>query len=167
MQTVILPGYSSHNREWADLTANKIVVEGIVRAIFWDHWTDPDQLFYPKEKAALIYRHAKGDKLNIVAKSIGTLVAAYIIGDVPDQVNKVILCGIPLHDISDEEKNTILENLNKLKTTQIVCFQNESDPHGSFKEVREFLPESIKVESKPSSDHEYPYFFDFNSFLKI
>lgn len=49
MQTVILPGHSEKNREWADLVSVKINVEGQVRPIFWDHWLDPSQLFYSSD----------------------------------------------------------------------------------------------------------------------
>jgi pimeloyl-ACP methyl ester carboxylesterase len=165
MQTVILPGYSPKNKEWADMVAETLTVEGQIRPVYWDHWLDAEQLFYPKEKATLIARHAKGDKINIVAHSIGTLVASYVVDAVPEQINKVILCGIPLHDISDEEKETIKNAVASLPKDKIVCYQNSLDSHGSFAEVKTFLPEGIKLVQKESSEHRYPYFEEFNQFL--
>jgi pimeloyl-ACP methyl ester carboxylesterase len=164
MITFILPGYSLKNKEWLEECAMSLKVEGTIRPVFWEHWNDPDEKFKPKEKASLIARHAKGDKVNIIAKSIGSLVAAYIIEQIPDQINKVIICGIPLTDLKEGED--IIKVLETLDPAKIICFQNEFDPHGSFTEVRAFLPEKIKVVSKERSDHHYPYYTEFNEFLK-
>jgi len=139
-------------------------VEGFVRPIFWEHWDDPDEKFQPKEKATLIARHTKGDKINIIAKSIGSLVAAYIIEQIPEQINKVIICGIPLGDIKGKEA-LIEKVLGSLPKEKIICFQNENDPLGSFAEVRKFLPSGVKLVSEPRADHHYPCYTEFNKFL--
>lgn len=165
MQTVILPGHSEKNREWADLVSVKINVEGQVRPIFWDHWLDPSQLFYPKEKATLIARHSKGEMVNIIAHSVGTLVASYIINEIPTQINKVILCGIPLHDLSEEEKTDIKKVLIIFPKENLVCYQNTNDTHATYAEIKSFVPEGVIVIEKPGSEHNYPYFEEFNKFL--
>jgi predicted alpha/beta-hydrolase family hydrolase len=165
MLTFILPGGSVKNKEWLEECAMSLKVEGYIRPIFWDHWDDPDADFDKKEKATLISRHSKGDKLNIVAKSIGSLVTAYIIEQVPDQINRVIICGIPLHDISEDEKETIKKALSGLPAGKLLCFQNAGDPHASYEEVKKFLPKGIKLISKPRADHSYPFYAEFNKFL--
>src|SRR3989338_7613047 len=98
MITLILPGYSAHNKSCAEDTADSLKIEGQIRPVFWDHWTDETQKFDPKEKAILAAKHSRGDKVNIIAKSIGTLVAAHIANEIPNQINKIILCGIPISD---------------------------------------------------------------------
>jgi len=165
MLTFILPGGSVKNKEWLEECAMSLKVEGYIRPIFWDHWDDPDADFDKKEKATLISRHSKGDKLNIVAKSIGSLVASYIIEQVPDQINKVVICGIPLHDISEEEKESIKKALGSLPAEKLLCFQNAGDPHASFEEVKKFLPKGVKLISEPRADHSYPFYAEFNKFL--
>jgi len=165
MQTVILPGHDSKNKEWADLVAVNLTVDGQIRPTFWDHWLDPTQLFYPKEKAMLITRHSKGDEINIVAHSVGTLVGAYIVSEIPNQINKVILCGIPLHDLSMEEKEDLKKAINLLPKEKLICYQNSNDKHASYTEVKEFLPEGVTLIEKQSEDHNYPYFEEFNKFL--
>lgn len=167
MQTLILPGFSEKNREWAYLTATKLQVDGQIRPIYWDHWTDPDYKFIPEEKANLISLHTKGDDVNIIAKSIGTLVASMVIQSIPKQIKKVILCGIPLRDLSMGEKDIITDCLNAFDKSKIICFQNDSDPHGGYDEVKAFLPTDIKVVKVQRADHEYPNFAEFNDFLKI
>lgn len=160
MVTFILPGYTATNQKWCEDVAESLKVEGDIRQIFWDHWQDENQRFNPQEKARLLSHLAPNIFVNIIAKSIGTLVAAYMMQNIPMQIKKVVFCGIPVNDLSEEEieliKKVVVENKDK-----IVIYQNENDPHGSFAQVKDFG----KVISKPGSDHEYPYFDDFNKFL--
>ena len=165
MVTFILPGWSVKNKEWLEETAMALKVEGFVRPIFWEHWKDESQNFDAKEKATLISRHTKGDTINIVAKSIGILVAAHIIEQVPAQIHKVIICGIPLHDTSPQEHAIIKRAIGSLDEKKLICLQNVDDPHASFAEVKKFLPHGVNLISEPRSDHNYPYYTEFNKFL--
>lgn len=166
MVTVILPGYSPRNKQWVEETAKNLKIGGEIRPVFWDHWTDPDKHLRPKEKAQDIIDIANGDKINIVAKSVGTLVATYIARGVPDQINKIILCGIP--SISDERLKIFKEAFVNFPAERIVVYQNEGDPFKSPKEIEVFVSKinpEIKVTSKPRSDHHYPYYEEFDSYL--
>ena len=165
MVTFILPGKSAKNKVWLDECAAKIQFDGIVRAVSWEHWLDPEEKFDVEVKATTISRHTKGDTINIIAHSVSTLITALIIEQIPKQINKVILCGIPLDVFSDSEKETIKKSLMGLEQEKLIVFQNTNDPHASFDEVRKLLPESIKVISKERSGHDYPYFEDFDNFL--
>jgi len=166
MITFILPGYSPRNKDWADEVAKNLKLEGQIRPTYWDHWEDDTQSFKPKEKKDLIVRHSKGDSINIVAKSVGTLVAALIVKEVPDQVKKVILCGIPT--VSAERLKIFQEAFANFPSQEVVVFQNQKDPFATDAEVKFFMKKvnpKIKVVSKERSDHHYPYFSDFNSFI--
>lgn len=159
MITFILPGYSPKNKEWLEKTTESLKnLPGFIRPISWDHWSDPDQKFNAMEKAELIARHTKGDSINIVAKSIGTLVASYIIEKIPNQINKVILCGIPLNDINDTEKESIKKAVLSMDREKVVCIQNRGDPHGTYSQVVDLFEDQIEIVSKPREDHDYPYF---------
>lgn len=160
MVTFILPGYSSHNQEWIDAVAKNLNVEGEIRPIYWDHWQDESQKFNPEEKGRLLSGLAPQKLVNIVAKSVGTLVASYIIGEIPQQINKVIFCGIPVNDLSAEEIERIKKVIRDLGD-KIICYQNENDPHGSYDQIKGIT----KAISKPRSDHEYPYYEEFDKFL--
>jgi len=168
MVTVILPGYSAHNKDWLEETARTVNVEGEVRAIYWDHWTDSEKKFDAKEKGRLINDIAGVRATDIIAKSIGTLVAAYMILGSPAKIHKVILCGIPFNDISEGDKEIIKLALKSVPPKSVICFQNEEDPHGTFDQVNNFLSDfdcNIEVISKSRSDHEYPYVDEFKKFL--
>src|SRR6185369_12160887 len=136
--------------------------------IHWDHWTDTEQKFDVEEKAKLISGLSRQKEINIIAKSIGTLAASYVIKNNPEQVMKVILCGIPLTDFSDQDKETMKTNLKDFPVHKIIVFQNDKDPHGSFNQIKEFLQDvnpNIKLISKPREDHDYPYYEDFQAFI--
>jgi pimeloyl-ACP methyl ester carboxylesterase len=168
MVTVVLPGYSLQNKSWLEETARTINVEGEIRAIYWDHWEDPVKKFNAKEKARLINDVAGIRSVDIIAKSIGTLVAAYMIQKSPVKIHKVILCGIPLNDLSEPEKEVIKFALRSISPGQVICFQNDEDPHGGSGMLKSFLSDAgspVELISKSGDDHEYPYTDEFKKFL--
>ena len=168
MVTIILPGYSAHNKTWLEETAQKIGVDGEIRSIYWEHWNDPGKKFDKKGKARLIDNVAGKRMVNIIAKSIGTLVAAYLTQKSPEKIHKVILNGICLNDLDGDQKEILKFALKLIPHEDIICFQNETDPHGSFETAKKFLSDvntEIVIISKPRSDHEYPWFEEFHNFL--
>lgn len=170
MVTFVLPGGSSHNKKWAEDTANKINLDHEVRPVFWNHWDDPSKTFDPKEKVRLIVDVARNNSINIIAKSIGTLVASRIIEKVPERIEKVIFCGIPINDVTEEDKEVYRRVLRNFPGSKIVCYQNNNDPHGSFEQIKSFLSKvnsNIKIVEKDRNDHEYPYFDEFRGFLVV
>lgn len=169
MVTVILPGASVHNKEWLEETAEKIGVGGEIRPIYWDNWTEPEREFDKKEKARLIDDVVGARMIDIIAKSIGTLVAGYMIQRAPEKIRKVILNGICLNDLDENEKEILKSALKLVPPENIICFQNEEDPHGNFNQAKNFLTDvnpEIVIISKPRSDHEYFYIDEFRDFLK-
>ena len=87
-----MPGGSPKNKAWAEETSKQLKLDHEIRPVFWSHWDDPDVTFDPKEKVRLIVDVAMQNSINIVAKSIGSLVAGYIIAEVPQKIEKVIFC---------------------------------------------------------------------------
>lgn len=168
MVTIILPGYSENNKKWLEDTAEKIPGDSEIRPIYWGHWTDPNIKFDPKVKAQLLDGITGKRVVDIIAKSIGTLAAAYFIEKSPEKIRKVILCGIPLNDLNEDNINTIKNALRKIPARNIICFQNDQDPHGGIESVEKFLSEfgkDLQIIEKQRDDHEYFYFEDFNKFL--
>ena len=168
MVTIIIPGYSPSNKLWLEGTAKSIRGEGEVRPIYWNHWTDPEARFDPGEKANLLEGITGKRVVDIIAKSIGTLVASHLIMKSPEKIRKVIFCGVPLNDIGEDEKEMIKAALRKLNPENIICFQNDEDPHGGTEMLKGFLSEfgtDIQVIEKARDDHEYFYQDEFNKFL--
>jgi pimeloyl-ACP methyl ester carboxylesterase len=168
MRTIILPGFSRINKAWAVQVKYHLEPDFPSEIISWRHWeTEDSSDFSLPDETYKIIKLIGSDEVNIVAKSIGTLVAMNLILKIPLQINKVILCGIPLRDIRPEDRHfyDILENLPLYK---VRFFQNSDDPHGSFDEVEKFLKDMnmrIEITKKESNDHEYPYWEEFKKFF--
>ena len=167
MKTIILPGYSLHNKEWAVELAESLKqkAEGEVAVHNWEHWRTDGNMPVVKEMAA-IKREIGGREFNIIGKSVGSRMAIRVISEFKSQVNKVILCGIA--SISEGSKKAYKKALSNLSSEKIIVFQNTDDPFVPYSKVREFMKvinPHINVTEKSRSDHQYPYPNDFQIFL--
>jgi hypothetical protein len=165
----ILSGFSQSNAAWAEELVAKLHLSANGTIIRWKHWSTKNLFDFSvfKEAEKIQSLISPTQQYSIIAKSIGTLVAMYIIKKLPMQLGKLILCGIPLNDITDEEK-TKYEVLGSFPDYKILCIQNDQDPHGSGHDVQDFLKNiniNIICQVKTAYDHNYPYFDDFAKFL--
>src|SRR5258708_29224172 len=107
MQTIIIPGYSHKNKEWAKEVAKNIPDSEIYE---WSHWKNESIKFNTKSEAENLKNLVslsteRGENtINIIAKSIGSLVSVIALKQFKDKLNKIIFCGIPVQDISEDEK---------------------------------------------------------------
>jgi predicted alpha/beta hydrolase family esterase len=189
MKTIILPGYSEHNRDWAYQIKQEMSLPDVV-VHEWKHWQPaqtsgsenslvrrrasgsarPKGSFSMKFELSELEKEAK-EKVNIIAKSVGTRVAMEFVIKNPKKVNKLILCGIPVRWQPDDAKpipEHYRKGLNLLDPNQIVIFQNKKDPfcaHEKLKDMIKKINKNIKIYEKPRSDHNYPYPSDFKKFL--
>lgn len=167
MLTIILPGYSAHNKDWAEDIASKLNVGHKVVIVEWDHWRENSSFSLKKEREKIL-KSVGSEKVNIIAKSVGVAVALETIPDIAKQINKVILCGIA-SVVSEDRKQLLEKVLSIIPVEKILCIQNENDKFVLFKEAETFYKSvnpKIRVISKPRSDHDYPYPEDFQKFLK-
>lgn len=114
-----------------------------------------------------IGKEVDSDKLNIIAKSLGTGVTAQLLMRKTNEINKIVLCGIP--SINPANAEIFASAFLDFPPDKIIVFQNAKDPLASYEEVREFVKRinpSMKVVKKPAHTHNYPYFEDFQAFLK-
>lgn len=193
MKTIILPGYSPHNRDWALDIKKHLNLGHEVLVHEWLHWplTSPSasspstvssgqsncsgssgsgstsgSFSVPREIEAILEKIGD-EKVNIVAKSVGTRIALQVAGKIPDQINKIILCGIPTKGESQAARKNYAP-LADLSPTQGIVFQNTKDPFASYSDIKKFMGiinPKIKIIEKPRSDHHYPYPEDFQKFL--
>jgi pimeloyl-ACP methyl ester carboxylesterase len=164
MKTIILPGYSPHNKEWADEIKSELKLGHEVIAHYWKHWQGGS--FSLKYEVQKILEEAGGNKFNLIAKSVGTRVTASIVLQAGNKINKIILCGIPSTSLDMEE--SFKKVFKDFPTKNILVFQNTKDPFKTSQEIKEFLGKinpKIKVVEKERSDHHYPYSTDFQKFL--
>ncbi|MDP3994249.1 MAG: hypothetical protein Q8P91_00255 [bacterium] len=165
MKTIILPGYSLHNRDWALEIKKSLSFRQSVLVHQWQHWKLGGAL-RSKYEIGKILKEIGRDKVNLLAKSVGTMIAMKVLPEIGGQINKIILCGIP--SVSEERKILFTSSLSDFPSENVICFQNTLDPFATFKEVKDFMVgvnPKIKVIEKPRSDHNYPYFKDFERFF--
>src|SRR3989344_758063 len=163
MQTIILPGYSLKNKDWAEQVKQELGSE--TRVVYWPHWENPETKT-DWEQLASELAAKNTEEVNIVAKSVGTLVAMLLLRN-GVKIKKLVLCGVPVIDFQEGDEK-LFDALKGFPSENILCIQNENDNHGSFAEVEKFLHSinpQIKIVSKPRDDHEYYYSEDFKQFL--
>lgn len=165
MKTIVLPGFSEHNREWAEEIKAKVKLNHLIEVIYWEHWSKGGGLKLAREKKKILDLVGE-DKLNLIAKSVGTRVTMAILPLLQNQIEKIILCGIP--SISVDYKEAAKKAFADFPSSKVICFQNTKDPFARFAEVKVFMKDvnpNIQVVEKPRKDHNYPYFEDMERFL--
>lgn len=164
---VILPGFSQANKLWSDQAAEHLKDLGECLQISWPHWqTGLVENDWTETEIAKL-EHQIEKPVNIVAKSIGTYIAAGFVGRHPELIEKIVLCGIPLNDIEDEKAEEY-RSLAKLKPSRVLGLQNDNDPHGTYQQVSELMADyllSYQLIKEHANNHEYLYFEQINTFL--
>jgi predicted alpha/beta hydrolase family esterase len=169
MKTFILPGFSPINKGWAEEVSKNLTDSTVIE---WTHWTTnktdlPTWADWMSNEVDYVSEKIDKREVNILAKSIGTLVAMYIIKEGSVLVNKLILCGIPLNDLSDKDKE-YYSALKSIPSERLLCIQNSEDNHGSYNDVKTFVDSistGVRIISKPADTHDYPYIDVFKKFL--
>jgi pimeloyl-ACP methyl ester carboxylesterase len=161
----ILPGFNVHNKDWADKC--KLNLPGST-VNYWAHWQggSPSPTWI-EDEAQKVISQIGSQKVNLLAKSMGTAIAGQIITLKPDLIDHVCLCGIPLNDLQAGDEKYYLF-LHTFPLYKLLIMQNNKDPHGSFTQVQEVFktinPE-LQVTQTLRPDHEYPYFSEFIQFF--
>jgi hypothetical protein len=161
MLTIILPGYSSENNLWAQEAKNKLNHQGNIIVHEWEHWKTGKQININEEADKIILKIGR-EKVNFIAKSIGTKVLMRILPRIYKQVNKIVLCGIPIDPL------TYVKGIMLLNRNNILIIQNSHDPYMPYFLIKIYIHlinRNIRVISKESNTHDYPYIEDFERFI--
>jgi len=123
-----------------------------------------------EKEMAKILEEIGDDKVSIIAKSVGTRVAMYLIPKIINKLDKVIFVGIPTKFESTKVKTLYRDGMLKLGTQNLLCIQNTGDPFSPYITVKNFLQSvnpKIKIIEKPARNHEYPYYEEFTKFILL
>lgn len=169
MKTIILPGYSPRNKEWAEEIKSDLGPEIEVAIHEWEHWQKDkvSSLSISREKDKIL-KNIGDEKVNIIAKSVGIKVLMHLLPNIKYQIKKVIICGIPLNLQSEKPKVLLRKGINLLSPSRVVVLQNEKDPMANYEVIEGFIhsiDRKIEVKKMPRSDHHYPYFDEFKDLL--
>ncbi|MCL4397565.1 hypothetical protein M1403_00895 [Patescibacteria group bacterium] len=164
MLTLILGGGSFKNKAWVEEMAQTLGAT----PQFYDYWSEQKDsgLDFDLETNKAL-KTLGGQPYNLLIKSVGSLLGMRVLEKAGGKVNKIIICGFPLHDFPSEELERY-KVLNSFPVEKIRCFQNNADPHGSYQEAKTFLAKinpDIQIVEKIGDNHNYPYPEDFQAFL--
>ena len=163
MKTLILPGYSAHNRDWALEIARELEAAEVHE---WAHWKTGGRMDPTQELKAILGK-ITGRRVNLLAKSVGCRMAARSILQNPAAVEKAVFCGIPSTDRESVEDMQRVAAV--MPAGRILVVQNTADPYTPFETIEEIFREinpAIPVQERPRDDHHYPYPEDFKAFLE-
>ncbi|HUF38028.1 MAG TPA: alpha/beta fold hydrolase [Anaerolineales bacterium] len=163
MRTILLPGYSPRNREWAEELAAEIPGAEMHP---WPHWETGGTLDAAAELAA-IKKRIGADTVNLLAKSVGCRIAARILRSAPEQIHKLVLCGLPSTQV--EARADFSAALARLPAERVLVVQNRLDPYATFKEVQAMIQgilPGVRLVEGDRDDHHYPYPEVFRGFLE-
>lgn len=165
MKTIILPGYSPKNKDWAEEIKHEMELEGVV-VHEWKHWDKGSFSF--KHELSEIKKKAGDNSINVIAKSVGTRVAMHLLGEIPKKINKIVLCGIPTKGKNEKTFNLYKSGLERISPDRLIIFQNEKDYFAKYVDIVKFIGKinsKIKIVKMPRADHHYPYPTEFKKFL--
>jgi Alpha/beta hydrolase domain len=169
MKTIILPGFSLSNKEWAHEVKNKVKLDGPLVVHEWLHWKSGRQSLSLKKEIEAILKLVGEEEINFISKSVGTRVTVNLLPFLKRKINKIIFCGIPLRGFGEKTREMFRQELSSFPHQKLLIFQNDNDPWGKYKLVKEFVKninQKIKITEKERSDHNYPYYSEFEDFLK-
>jgi hypothetical protein len=170
MLNLYLPGFSAGNEEFLAKYTKKLRKLGYqVYGRRWDHWgAAEDTEFDAAAEAEKIWPVLRGFKQNmgVVAKSIGTLVAAKLIVQHKIDPQYLVLMGIPLKS-DDQEQIAELIAAFKGLTCPITVINNAGDPVAGLATV-EVIAKAIgaKLDVQPRDDHKYDYLDELLALIK-
>ena len=167
IKTIILPGYSFKNKLWAEEVREKVRINGEIIIHEWRHWSSEGIEFSFGEEIKKIIQEIGGEKVNIIAKSIGVQTALQLMPKIKNQVNKVILNGFA--SVEEEVVKGLRQTLLSIRPSNILVFQNTNDPYANYAEVENMVHSvepKLKIIEKPADTHSYPYYEEFEAFLE-
>jgi hypothetical protein len=154
---IFLPGFSLKNKEEMLNISNALSEKGKEVIMHeWRHWDDLEIEWNPNLETSRVQDKFNTNKVGLIAKSLGTHIAMKVLTNNLEAVRWIILMGIPLNDLDDEEKAAY----DLLKSINIPLFiiHNKNDSHGSWVDVEKFLQGAkYELTLKDSSDHNYNY----------
>lgn len=165
---LVLPGFSPQNQLWATRIKHSLESLGPVRIIAWQHWVkggDPAPNWIETELALL--RPQLDHPVILVTKSIGTLIAARLVGERPEVIDRLVLCGLPLNDLTPADIEPY-RHLDRLDPKKVLVLQNNADPHGNDTQVAALFNQlglRLTLTSRIAADHEYLYLDEIKKFL--
>ena len=166
MNALLLPGNSSRHGEWIE--SLKLAVAPRFQHTetqHYRHWqAGGKQADIDYEIGVAQSKVERLEPYIIIAKSIGTAIAAKGVVDEKLKPEKLVLLGVPINGGVPKD---LFSRWLQVIDVQIVFVQNTGDPLGSFSDVRAAFADkssSVSFVELPGETHDY---LDFSSIAKL
>lgn len=152
---LILGGNTSNNVTWIKNITNEFKKDNKVNSIHYNHWNTDQELDIDLELNKIKEILKNQQDYTIIAKSVGSIISLIGIKEKIIKPKNIIILGLPLRYV--ERKNIDLMPLinNALNNTNIYIIQQKDDPIGKYEEVKQIVPNNIKVFEIPGHFHIY------------
>ncbi len=163
MLTIVLPGRSPLNSKWLDEIEKEMGSELELYLHRWRAWENGVEFDFDLEIKQILEVIQEEEKVNFIAKSIGTKVLSKLIPEVQTRVNKIILCGIPIDPFN------YYKLLTDYTKENLLIIQNSKDPYVPYRAVSIYLKlinSKVNLVERNSNTHDYPYYEIFKNWLR-
>ncbi len=139
---VYLPGFSTKNLDEGEHIKSKLETDGY-KVYFhkWSHWEKGNESspWNPENeinRALDSIAKFNPKEIIFIGKSMGSFVAVNLVKQRINSAKLLVMLGIPVNDLSSEEKATYGTILSKV-TIPVYLIQNKNDPHGNSEQAKE------------------------------
>lgn len=154
-----LPGFGIHNKSEMESISSTLHSNGFdVLTHEWRHWKDESVKWDVNAEIELIKQEIGTSQVDsVVAKSLGSYVSATMVWQKVIDPQKVVLMGVPLNDLSTDEKEFVGLAIKRM-SGKLTVIQNSQDEHCSLEDLN-FLIANVQHDLiiKESNTHEYNY----------
>lgn len=152
---LILGGNTSNNLSWINKYTKEYQKNNKVKSIKYDHWNTNNKIDRELELNKVITELKEFNNYSIIAKSVGSIITLTGIERNLIKPDNLIILGLPLLYIKNNEIDIISLLEKAKKETNIMIIQQKDDPIGKYTEVKELVPKDIKVIEIPGHYHIY------------
>ncbi|EAR07336.1 alpha/beta family hydrolase [Reinekea blandensis] len=152
MNALLLPGRTASIRKWAQNLTEQLAsaLNGECQLHEYQWWQDPD---LAPDPLAEVNRLPSTSVDLVVAKSIGTLIAAKALTSHTLKCQLIVLIGIPVNGLDDEGR-VLLQALFQ-GPVPVLVIQQEQDIAGSAEQVHALLTDRVELQVVSGHDHLY------------
>ncbi len=166
MNLLLLPGNSLRHAEWVEELKTALSAQfGDIKTQHYRHWQTGEEFADIQHEINVAKKQEETLKpYTIIAKSIGSAIAARGVFEGLLHPEKLVLLGVPINGgVSAEAFSEWLERI----TVSVVIAQNTSDPLGSFESVKtafHHAGSNLSFTELPGETHDY---LDYDAIAKL
>jgi hypothetical protein len=150
MKIIGAPGIKPETVEWMSRLTDALQFSAAVEILKYRHWQSGDEADVKHEARQLAQRRPD----LVIAKSLGSMIAATAFESEGFQPGQAVFIGSPLNRFGESDYRRLSAMLRGVPT---LLIQQDRDPTGSFRELRNHVgnPPNCRLVEVVGNDHIY------------